>query len=393
MVVPYGTGGATRYGVGRRATPDTWAKTARARVFAQAVGRVPLPPLRRLITIAQRSPRQPFFVSAAAREHGLPEDVGWFLIPGAGDTLARGVFVIFPPGESRPEWVLKFARVPGYRSPFDRDARGLGLAQEAGPVVSHRAPRLLGGFEVAGLHASLETAACGKRFDGVLEGPGGAERKLAEIERIVDWIIEVGAATASPPAGAAPARERVRDLVRDHGSDVGVTVELVDAIPSGPSVFEHSDLGSWNVIAERGSFTVVDWESARPTGFPLADLLYFVISALPLLDRVPEPDRPGYLSRLFRGEGARSELVFGWVRRALAAIGAPLEAAGGFATLCWLHHALSYRERVATLRRYASGDPGLALLSGRMPQVWLEDPLLGVEWQALRVSERAGAPG
>jgi hypothetical protein len=384
LVVPYCARPAARYGIANWVTPNTWGKTMRAQVFAQAVGRVPLPPLHRLVTIGHRVPCQPFLVAAAARECGIPDDVGWFMLSGSGDTLSRGVFFLFRPGGHRPAWALKFARAPGYRDPFERDAHGLGLAHEAGPGVSRHVPRFLGNVEVADLHASLETAACGKRLDNVLTGPIRPTSKLAVIERVVDWIIRVGATTAAAPERQAPARARLRNLVLEYGREVGATVDLIDVIPPAPAVLEHRDLGAWNVLIEQDSFTIVDWERAHTRGLPLGDLLYFLASALPLLDGVREPARPDYLRTVFRGEGVRSEFVFQCVRGALAAVGAPLETAGGLATLTWLDHSLGHVARREALRRYAEDDPGLALLSRRMPALWLGDPLLGIEWKALR---------
>src|SRR5207244_697296 len=111
------------------------------------------PPVRREQALGLRSPGPPFPISAAAAL-GVPPNSAWFMTVGQGDPLARIALHLFPPGANEPSWVLKIARVAGYREPFDRDEEGLKLARETASATA-RAPALLGRFEVSGLHASL----------------------------------------------------------------------------------------------------------------------------------------------------------------------------------------------------------------------------------------------
>ena len=92
------------------------------------------------MTVAVREPGPPFVLAAAGGL--LPDDMDWVLgVPGPGDELRRGLFHVFPRGETEPDRVVKFVRVPGYSDPFDRDERGLRVAADAGGVVSAHARR------------------------------------------------------------------------------------------------------------------------------------------------------------------------------------------------------------------------------------------------------------
>ena len=102
---------------------------------------------------------------------------------GSADALTRGVFHLFPPGAVDPSWVLKFARVPGYSDPFDRDERGLTIARDGGETVARHAPHLLGRLEAAGLSATVETAAVGARLTYLLQGRAAPARQAPDHRR------------------------------------------------------------------------------------------------------------------------------------------------------------------------------------------------------------------
>ena len=62
-------------------------------------------------------------VLAAAETLGVRPGSSWILSLGTGDDLQRAVFHVLD--RSKPAWVVKFSRVPGYEDPFIRDAAGL----------------------------------------------------------------------------------------------------------------------------------------------------------------------------------------------------------------------------------------------------------------------------
>ena len=335
-------------------------------------------------TVATRSPGPPALV-APTRELGVPSDVGWFLTFGQGDALSRNAFQLFRAGSRQPEWILKFARVADYAERFDDDERGLKLAQHAGPRIAAHAPRLVGRFEVGGVHASIETAAAGGRLRDLIRTPGDRTAKLALVERIADWIVELGRATHSAPEAVEAELTRLRSEVLPEWRNLGMTTDLVAELPTLSGVTQHNDLGTWNVVADDGDFMVVDWENAKEVGLPLWDLLYFLADAFVLLDgSETAEDKPEGMVRLFAGETPSSPLLFSWTRRAAEAAGVPPEAVGALATLCWLSHSLSSRAHNLSLAAWTPQHPPRLHGFERLAEAWMGHPALGPGWSAWR---------
>jgi hypothetical protein len=337
-----------------------------------------------VVTVATHAAGPPALV-AAAGGLGVPSDVSWFLTFGQGDSLSRNAFQLFRAGSDQPEWVLKFARVAGYSERFDNDERGLQLAHAAGDAIAVHVPRLVGRFDVDGVHASLETAAAGRRLRDVLLTPGDRTVKLKLIERIGGWILEFGRLTQTSAEAMDAERERLRSDVVPRWSELGASSELVDELPPLPAVAQHNDLGTWNVVADNSDFVVVDWENAREAALPLWDLLYFLGNAFVLLDGSDAPDQlPARMMHLFAGEAPSSPLLFSWVRRAAEAAAVPPDAVGAIATLCWLSHSLSASAHNVDLATFTPRDPPRMHGLEGIAQEWMAHPALGPSWSVWR---------
>jgi hypothetical protein len=337
-----------------------------------------------VVTTMTRGSAPPLLV-AAARGFGVPGNAPWFLTFGQGDALSRNAFQLFRVGCSEPEWVLKFARVAGYSQRFDNDERGLRVARQAGGVVAAHAPRLVGRFDVDGLHASLETFAAGKRLRDVLIVPGDRAVKLTLIDRIAAWILELGKRTQAPLEALGPELERLRASVIPDSAHLGARAELVDGLPQLAAVTQHNDLGAWNVVARDDDFVVLDWENVRPNSLPLWDLFYFLGTALVLLDGPYAPDElPQRLALLFAGESPASPLLFSWVRRGAEAGGVPLDAVSAIATLCWLSHSLSAAEHNVDIASFTPEDPPRMHGLEGISEAWMTHPALGPGWSVWR---------
>jgi hypothetical protein len=380
ILLPLERAHVARYALERWSPPRGRRKHVRNRLLLRLLERGAFPPLRPLVVLAARRPAPPFLVREAS-VLGLPADADWLLTPGQGDELARGAFHLFPPGEPDPAWIVKFARVPGYVEPFERDERGLRLAERVGPAATARAPRLLGRFDVDGLHASVETAAAGQRLLGFLHSGASRTAKLAAVESVASWLLEVARETAAPPDALAGERRRLAEDVLPAWRKLGAPPALVERVPPLPGVVQHNDLGSWNIVIGRGGFIAVDWESAREVGFPLWDLWYFLADALAHLDRArTSAARAAHFVRLFSGELPSSRLLHGWTRRAAGAAGVPLAALGPLATLCWLSHGAADRARRAAAGPTA-GLAGEVVTVEHLARLWLSHPALGPRWQ------------
>lgn len=357
-------------------------KRARNWFVQGVIARHSLPDVVPVVTFARHDPSPPFMI-AASEAFGVPGDCHWFLSLGRGDALTRAVFHLVPPEATDPSWVIKFARVPGYREPFERDERGLKLAGKIGGAVP--APSLVGRFEAHGLHASIETAAVGQSLTRFLKRRGAREAKLAVVETIAAWIVGLGRETAKPVDALGGERLRLEQSVIPQWSAVVQPLDLGSIFSAIRGVLQHNDLGCWNIVVDGTTFTALDWESAREVGLPLWDLLYFLVDALTHLDGAWRPeDRDRYTRRLFRGEEASSEVLFTWVATAARAANVPFEHVGAITTLCWLHHGLSFEARSTRAAELARDLPTPPASARGIAEVWVSDPDLCPAWDAWR---------
>ncbi len=380
LVLPLDQPVATTYAIENWSLIDRRWKRARMLAAAALARRGRLPALPgSLVSVGVRDPGPPLVIAAAA-EHGVAADGGWVLTLGQGDALSRNVFHVFPPRAEEPRWIVKFARVPGFVDPFDRDQRGLELVASAGAAVAAHAPRLLARLTVEGLEVSLETAAVGRRLREILLEPGRRAPKTELVEQVASWITEFGFATRRSPEELTRERKRLAGEIVPQWTQFGVDAAIVPDVAL-PAVAQHNDLGSWNVVVSSSSFTVVDWETATPAGLPLWDLLYFLADALVLVDGTTAPERrPAAVARLFRGEAPSSPLLFSLLRDAVAAFSVPEAAVGPIATLCWLHHSLSGPVRDDELALWTPGQRRPPHTFEGIAEAWLADPALGPGW-------------
>jgi hypothetical protein len=384
MLLPLDQPAAARYALQHWMLPDARAKQLRNKGVAALVTRGAWPRPAPAIVVGSRRPAPPVLSTSAREALGItPSEL--FVSLGGSDDLARGVAHLFRAGVAAPDWVLKFSRVPGYSVPFDLDERGLALAAQLGGLVAEHAPRLVGRFRMNDLEASVETAARGRRMVNYLKAPGPRAEKLAAIERVAGWIVDVARETSGPPESLDDERRRLRDEVVPTWSDHGVSSSLVDDLPPIPSVMRRGDLGAWNIVADDDDFTAVDWETAHLGGFPLWDLLYFLTDALAHLDGASEDEaRDEHARALFRGDGRSSPVLFEWVRRAVRTSSLPAEAVGPIATLLWMSVGLAHVRRGAAAQAVRAGARVQVPPAERIAPLWLTDPQLGPAWNAWR---------
>ncbi len=382
VIVPVDRPAVASYGIDTWTGADSSLRRTRNLAAATAIRLGTFPDISRSVRLFSATAGAPFIV-AAASDLGVPPAADWFLILGLGDALTRAVFQLFAPGEHNPRWALKFSRVPGHLAPFERDEEGLRLAASI-PAAAAHAPRLLGRFEAGGHPASVEEAVSGRLLTYLLQRRGSKTEKLRVIDAVAAWIVDVGSATAAPSARLQAERRRLEadilPLWRDH-----VPSDLLERVSEVPAVMQHNDLATHNVIVGEGGFTAVDWESARAHGFPLWDLMYFLLDALVHLDRAwAGQARQDHALRVLRGETQSSAVLFRWLHAAVKSLGLPEDAVGATVTLGWLDHSITSSKRKGRVKLPASGRDSNAAYSEWMARRWLTTPGLGSDWSAWR---------
>jgi hypothetical protein len=376
LVVPIGRPNVARYVLTRWSHPHRRWFRARNRVTAEAVGRGLVPrPLR--VAVATRAPGLPYLVDAG-RALGVPDEADWFLSLGDGDEFQRGTFHVLRRDAAVPEWVVKFARIPGDDAPFRAEADAHALLARRAPMAAARVPSVLGRCDVDA-PAAVETAAPGPGLHAVLDADGPRGRKLALIDDVVSWLGALGDESRGPATELEPERTRLAREVLPAWP-----AALRDLVAVGPAlcpVLAHHDAGSWNMVDAPNGVMVLDWESARYPAMPLWDLLYFLTDALVALHG-PAADDVKVALALLRGELPESDRLFRALRAGAARAGVARDDVGPIATLAWLHHGTSpARRRVRAEQADRPGDVGIGLLT-RLAEPWLTDPALGPRWPA-----------
>jgi hypothetical protein len=374
VFVPLGGAAPARYAVEQWAFADSRRKKVRNQILGALAGRGLLPPVRPEVVVAAPDGQLPFVVRAAF-DVGLPPDVHPLLLAGQGDDYSRATFLLFEPRMDEPSWALKFARLPVRLSSFEREKRGLELAQQTGGVVAAHAPRWLGSFEAEGLQCTLETAARGRPLVALLRSSPDRDEKERAVARVCGWLLDVARETRTAPETLRDERRRLAEYVLP---DWGIDAALIQELPEVPAVLQHNDIGSWNVVAGGDGFTVLDWEDAVRQGLPLWDLFYFLVDAAAHLDGATDPGK--HFERLFLGEAPSSELLFTWTRTMVEELQLPHEAVGRIATLCWLQHGLSGRRRTEDTD---DPRPRAHVAEGAVRELaerWLAHPGLGPGW-------------
>jgi hypothetical protein len=370
LYVPVDSPAALRTALLLRAPGRNAVKRFATAVVASALrAGVPLPGA---MTIANRAPGVPRFVSAAL---GAEFAGDWYLLTGEGDDLQRLVWFCFD-GSTDPTHVVKCSRVGGNEAAFDREAVSLRAFEALPQRLRRHAPALAGRSSVDGLPVIVERAVPGRPLHVELEAGTDCTEIVA---RIADWIAEVADATRTEPTALAPELERLEREVLPSWAATG----LARRLPPISAVLQHNDIGCWNVHVSGPDFAVLDWESSRLAGLPLWDLVYFLTDALAeQAARANGVAKAQAVPSLLRGELAGSRILFDRLRDAAERLDVPAGAVGPIVTLAWLEHARSpeLRSEIAALHDAESG-------AGRFPleqvaSYWLTDPRLGVEWVA-----------
>ena len=373
---------AARYGIEHGAVHLQRWRNARNRVAALLAGLGALPAPRGAIGLAAAA-GPPALVAAGTELGGLSE-AQWVQLVSSGSIVRRNAFLLFPPGYSAPTHVLKFSRIPGVSVQFERDQEAAELVERTGGTVASHAPTHLGRFEVDGWPASLETAAVGTKLTNFLRRTISRRAKLAAVEAVAAWLIEVARETAAAPEALASERERLEREVLPHWRQHGVDEDLVRSIPPVPATFQHNDVAEENVVVSGDRFMVLDWEWAQPSGLPLGDLVYFAVHVLRIVDgALTEEARDRHFGEVLSGSAPSSPVLFRWVRELVSTLGLPEASVGPLVTANWLDRGrLSFVERLHA--EAVGGIPLEPAFAERAVLAWLRHPGLGPGWSAWR---------
>jgi hypothetical protein len=261
------------------------------------------------------------------------------------------------PPDTPPEYIVKMVRDPIFNPRLENEYRALSLLHHKGISDRETVPQVV----FFGHHSDLailgETVINGVPLRQLMKATADCPYSRAAI----DWLIDLGAATANP-AAATPGQvaaeleklftrflEIYRLTPEQHAFLAGQITAIARSRAAFPLVFQHGDPGPWNMmVTQTGRIAVLDWEAAEPQGIPLWDSFYFLRSYCVGAARAHGiHDRLAGFAQQFLAESPLSRLVVDATRRYCERTGLSGHLVEPLFYTCWMHRALKEATRLA----------------------------------------------
>jgi len=277
-----------------------------------------------------------------------PSHFSYIMVTKGSEPVGKLVFLVFGSRDSLPRLAIKLAR---------SEQQNLNLQME------YENLRTIASFAANGRVVTPTPLVCLAEdgfvwlaesvVDGIELGINDLSRGHLMFATVVDWLVHLGLSTLGLRSNGPRAHD-LPELVRwgeQHVTTDGERAVLARAAESlyrldsqqVPRVFEQRDMGPWNLLCSRdGTIAVVDWESARATGFPAWDLFYFLAHCGFMVDRSNDmPARIKSYEETFWGRSTFSKNARSALGRYIRSLALDEEWLGALAVGCWLHHTLS----------------------------------------------------
>jgi len=223
----------------------------------------------------------PAWVAGIAAEAGMDIGAsGWVLLAPGDYATQKVLLVLLDPGGDRPRTIVKISANVAHRGRLRAETEALtrlaSLEAAAGriPVV-----------EFAGEHAGREVVGerwiAGRPFEAVASVAADSPQYTAAS----GWLASLATATVRQ-RDAGDVGAALRDLFDRFSAvaplpsgELGALAGHVRTIEAHdgtvPTVFQHGDPGTWNLVLDDADRVVfLDWEAAEPDGVPLWDLFH-----------------------------------------------------------------------------------------------------------------------
>lgn len=284
-----------------------------------------------------------------------PTCFSFLLLTKGTEPVGKVVLLAFAGDERVPRFALKLARLKEHNSAIQNEYQNLRRIAGHGRHGRVRTPESLLCWENEGRLCLVESV-----VEGVdLWQATSRSRSVAFVAPIVEWLIHLSRMTVE--CRSQPLTEHVTASVERAARQVRTAQErrVLDAairhlqtLPAGPLpvVFEHDDMGTWNITVSReGHLGVLDWESSRPDGLPARDLFYFLAHYGFMMDESRTPaDRLRSFVATFLRRGPFAHIATSAVHRYADALRLSHAWLGPLFLMCWLGHATAEVDRVGT---------------------------------------------
>lgn len=266
----------------------------------------------------------------------------------------KNIFYLFDRRGEKAQAVVKMTRAPEFNPRLENECRVLVTLHEKRFVEPGTYPEPL----FFGYHADLallgQLAVYGEPF---------RSRTRATIDcpvanDAVDWIVKLGIASANTVAATAVAAalmklyRRFVEIYPLSNSEAEFLVEQIGVIgrggPNFPLVFQHGDLGMWNLlVSAEDRVIVIAWGAGEPEGLPLWDLFYFLRSYGNWMSRVQGHKDPlKNFAQNFLEPSPVLELLRKTLERYCSGVGLRPELIAPLFYTCWMHRALKESTRL-----------------------------------------------
>lgn len=268
----------------------------------------------------------------------------------------KTIFYAFAENSVRADLVVKMTRAAQFNARLENEYRVLAGLDQHGYVARESFPQPL----FFGLHAGLvvvaQKAVYGEPFRS--RTLGTAQCPIAR--QALDWMLQLArnSARKTSTSEAAAALNTLFDRFRaiyslsQHENDflAAQIAMIAQSAQAFPSVFQHGDPGTWNMlVSPEGKIIVIDWEAGEPQGMPLWDLFYFMRSfGNWCARREGVRDTLKAFTRNFIQTSEVGDLLLETVEKYCAQTGLERRLAGPLFYTCWMHRALKEATRLSS---------------------------------------------
>ncbi|HUP27847.1 MAG TPA: aminoglycoside phosphotransferase family protein [Chloroflexia bacterium] len=228
------------------------------------------------------------FILHASRRGTADGPIRWIIINTGSGPDAKLLCPCWIGGSPEPAVVVKFARHPAGNPRIRAEYEALTHLQSYTIPPENTVPYPLGITEVGGRIVTLESALPGKPLRTYLHEQTANADAAGISGAVMRWLTTLATRSARPsraddihrlilePLAAAPGELDLSQAEQEGLGRLGGLVRRLLAAGELPVVFTHNDLGTPNIMVDRGDFSgVLDWESGGP-GLLATDLVYFL---------------------------------------------------------------------------------------------------------------------
>jgi hypothetical protein len=327
----------------------------------------------------------PRYLLSIAREAGINlKNYRWGLSADGNYSSRKLVFFLFDSATDSknngsissinlpPKYVVKMVRESIFNRRLENEHQALLLLQEKRIGDGDTFPQVA----FFGYHAGLAILG-----ESVIEGVPFRQRMEASPDcpyarSVINWLTELGAITADSTIAtswqAAASLEtlfnrftEIYKLDSDHYAFLAGQIASIGQSPAAfPSVFQHGDPGTWNImVTNAGRVAFLDWEAAEPQGMPLWDLLYFLRSYTIGASRTRGgPDGLKAFAQQFLAASPFSSMIMDATQHYCEQIRLPGNLIEPLFYTCWMHRALKEATRLSPAKLEKGGYVNLLRL-------------------------------